>query len=136
MVGTTSVIDIQSRRDDRNGTEPIPLVRTVRLPGGAVVEESQPMAGSVTLRLWGEIDLYDKHALIDAVTASIMAGARDLHIDATGLTFADMATLRALDQARRFLRRVGGTVTVVGLRPPLARIWETLDSRTRRPRAA
>lgn len=98
------------------------------LPGGAMVEEQWVTAGTVVLRFTGEVDLFDKHELVDLLASCVLAGAHDVIIDAAHLDFVAVSTMHTLDRARRFLRRVGGTLDVIGLPPLHQRIWSEMTS--------
>lgn len=98
---------------------PTPATRTTpsahRLPGGAVVTETWTGVEAATIAIAGELDAFDRTALVDALTATILDGARQIVLDATAVSFADTAVLHALDQVRRHLHRDGGCLVPIGL---------------------
>ena len=105
------------------------------LPGGARVVELWSGPEHVTLTLSGDIDASDRHAVTDLVTGGILRGARRVRIDASGVTFVDVAALRSLRRCRRFLERSGGTLTVTGLQDPFDLVWLLLGVAARKPDA-
>jgi anti-sigma B factor antagonist len=65
--------------------------------------------------LSGEADLTTVAGLSDTLTAQISGGARHVTVDASGLRFADSASIRALALAGRTLKDQGGVLEL--LRP-------------------
>lgn len=105
------------------------LPHATRLPGGAVLTPVCAGAGWIALRLDGEIDVHDRYAVIDALAGLVLDGARRIHVDARGVTFIDVAALRAFDRVRRFLARDGGTLTIDGLPRTGDHVWRLLGDR-------
>ena len=86
-----------------------------RFPGGGVLTETWTGPQHVTVAVAGELDAFDRNALIDVLTATVLAGAREIVFDASAVSFADTAVLHAIEQVRRHLRRDGGSLICVGL---------------------
>jgi anti-sigma B factor antagonist len=78
-------------------------------------------AGPV-LVLSGEADLTTVAQLSEALSAQISGGARHLTVDASGLAFADSASIRALVLAGRTLRDRGGNLVLARPQPAVARV--------------
>lgn len=100
--------------------------RRAILPGGAVVVESSDRRPWVTVRISGELDRYDELALVDALTGSVLGGARHLVVDLGDVVFADLSIVRAMDRVRRFLARSGGTFELRNARPQVDMLWGRL----------
>lgn len=122
--GPTLAVD---RTSAHSGTQVRPL------PGGARVVELWSGPEHLTLTASGDIDASDQHAVIDLVTDGILRGARRVRLDASRVTFVDVAVLRGLLQCRRFLARIGGTLTVTGLRAPFDLVWKVLAQPAKQP---
>lgn len=105
------------------------LPHAARLPGGAVLTPVCAGAGWIALRLDGEVDVHDRYAVIDVLAGYVLDGVRRIHVDGRGVTFVDVAALRAFDRVRRFLARDGGTLTIDGLPRTGAHIWNLLGDR-------
>lgn len=93
-----------------------PIAETIqsRLPGGGHLTVMWSSTRTVTVSLAGELDAFDRHALVDALSGVVLCGADDILIDATRVSFADTEIVGAIDQVCRHLRRIGGALTVVG----------------------
>ena len=80
----------------------------------------------VLVHLQGELDLETASRFLDALTGSPTGGeGREVELDLSGLTFLDVAGVRALVRAHDQLTRDGGCVSVRGLdeaRLPAARV--------------
>jgi anti-anti-sigma factor len=100
-----------------------------RFRGGAVAQQTGGGPGWVSISLRGELDVYDRHSIVDVLTYYVIVGARTVHIDASGLSFIDLAALRSFDRVRRHLERQGGALTICGARPVVARMWGLLLGR-------
>lgn len=98
-----------------------------RLPGGARIEERRLGHGSAELVLVGEIDAFDRGALIDTCTALVLEGARDIRVMGVGLDFVDLRVLDAFATIADHNRRLGGSFELVGLREPFAALWAQID---------
>ena len=107
--------------DDRSPLPAIDIRRGARhggghrFPGGASVTETWTGPQQVTVAVAGELDAFDRNALVDVFAATILAGAREIVLDAAAVSFADTAVLHAVEQVRRHLRRGGGSLISVGL---------------------
>jgi anti-anti-sigma regulatory factor len=85
------------------------------LPGGAVAEEEWSGKDRVTLRITGELDAFDRNALIDLLTGCFLGGARQILIDGGGVRFADLDVIQTLLRLETSLERLGGTMEIHGL---------------------
>jgi anti-anti-sigma regulatory factor len=85
------------------------------LPGGAFAEEEWSGEDRVTLRITGELDAFDRNALIDLLTGCFVEGAREILIDAGGVRFADLDVIQTLVRLATGLERLGGTMEILGL---------------------
>ncbi|MEQ8839445.1 MAG: STAS domain-containing protein [Acidimicrobiales bacterium] len=103
---------------------------SVRFPGGATADLLCLGEDWITLKIEGELDTFDKYAIIDVLTPFVLGGFRRFRIDAEGVTFIDAAALRAFARVRWFLRRDGGTLEIVGLEAVAARTWAWLTEPT------
>jgi anti-anti-sigma regulatory factor len=104
------------------GEEP-PVGAERRLPGGAALLERRPTPVVAELALVGEVDAFDRGAIIDACTAVGLEGARHLRIDGSELAFVDLRILEALAKVARHFHRHGGSFELSGLREPFAAMW-------------
>ncbi len=78
------------------------------------------------ITLSGEADISTVTQLSELVTAQLPEGTRHLTIDASGLAFADSASIRVLVLAARTLRERGGTLVLLRPQPTLARSVEIM----------
>ncbi|MFN3216840.1 MAG: STAS domain-containing protein [Acidimicrobiales bacterium] len=108
------------------GEEP-PVGTERRLPGGAALLERRPTAVVAELALVGEVDAFDRGAVIDACTAVGLEGARHLRIDGSELAFVDLRILEALAKVALHFHRHGGSFELTGLREPFASMWADID---------
>lgn len=100
-----------------------PIAAERRLPGGASLLERRPNPGVAELQLVGEVDAFDRGAIIDACTAVGLEGARHLRIDGSDLAFVDLRILEALTKVALHFQRFGGSFELVGLREPFSAMW-------------
>jgi anti-anti-sigma regulatory factor len=100
-----------------------PIAAERRLPGGATLLERRPTPVVAELTLVGEVDAFDRGAVLDACTAVGLEGARHLRIDGSELTFVDLRILEALAKVARHFHRHGGSFELTGLREPFAAMW-------------
>jgi anti-sigma B factor antagonist len=84
-------------------------------------------AGPVVV-LSGEADLRSAARLNELLTAQLAAGTLRLLVDASGLSFADSASVRALVLAGRRLRERGGVLVLVRPQPVVLRVLELLGA--------
>jgi anti-anti-sigma factor len=75
----------------------------------------------------GELDLATAEAFGDRLVLLIDGGCPRLVVDVAGLTFCDSSGLSALLRASTHASSAGGSVTLVGIRPQLARILQITD---------
>jgi anti-anti-sigma regulatory factor len=95
--------------------EPVPLRTSVR--------EHVVRAGrAVVVQLAGEADLTTLHGLVPLLEAIVGDRPAGLVIDATHLTFCDVATVRALYAATDRATRAGMVVGVAGMPPTMERV--------------
>lgn len=78
--------------------------------------------------LSGEADFASAGRLHEVLTAQVPAGARDVVVDASGLSFADSASVRVLVLAGKALRERGGTLVLLRPQPPVARVLELMGA--------
>ena len=71
--------------------------------------------------LSGEADLTTVGGLSDVLTTQVSGGTRHLTVDASGLRFADSASIRALALAGRTLKDRGGVLELLRPQPTVAR---------------
>lgn len=101
---------------------------TLLFPGGATASETATRPGWVSLSVRGELDTFDKHSIVDVLTNYVLAGVRDIHIDACELTYLDVAAARSFQRVRRFLERQGGSLIVSGRSRSVDAVWNMFDA--------
>jgi anti-anti-sigma regulatory factor len=106
---------------EAGGAPPVGTRR--QLPGGAILVERRPHRTVAELLIVGEIDVYDRGAVIDACTAVTLESARHIRVDAAGAEFTDLRILEALAKVATFCHRIGGSFELAGLREPFASMW-------------
>jgi anti-sigma B factor antagonist len=74
------------------------------------------------ITLSGETDITTVAELSELVTAQLAGGTLHLTIDASGLSFADSASVRVLVLAARTLQQRGGGLVLLHPQRPLARM--------------
>lgn len=72
----------------------------------------------------GEIDLATVGAFRLVLSDLMVDGHVDVVVDLTGVSFIDSSALGALVAAHRRARGLGGSLSVAGIQPPVARILE------------
>jgi anti-anti-sigma factor len=73
----------------------------------------------------GEFDLSGVDHFREVVDPAIASGeSRQIEFDLERLTFIDSSGLHALVEADRAMRAQGGTVNVVGVGPPVLKVFE------------
>ena len=77
--------------------------------------------------LAGEADVTSAVRLDEALAAQVGSRAVRLTIDATGLRYADSASMRALLMAAAEITSQDGTVTLLNPQPPVARLLDLLS---------
>jgi anti-anti-sigma factor len=78
--------------------------------------------GSLTLVISGELDIASVPRFVALTACYARASIRRLVMDVSGLTFADVAGLRALDTLRVQSERRNVTVELAGASPHLSRL--------------
>jgi anti-sigma B factor antagonist len=78
--------------------------------------------------LSGEAGLGSAGRLSELLAAQLAAGAARLLVDASGLSFADSASVRALVLAGRTLRERGGVLALTRPQPAVMRVLELLGA--------
>ena len=78
------------------------------------------------ITLSGETDVTTVAELSELVTAQLSGGTRHLTIDASGLSFADSASVRVLALAARTLRQRGGGLVLLRPQRAVALILEIM----------
>jgi anti-anti-sigma factor len=77
---------------------------------------------SAVVAVRGEIDLHTSGELRTALMCLADAGHTHIVVDFSGVRFCDAAGLGVLVAASNRLRRRGGTLSLVGVRPPQRKI--------------
>jgi anti-anti-sigma factor len=80
------------------------------------------------ITLSGETDMTTIEELSALVTGQLAHGTRHLTIDASGLSFADSASVRVLILAARTLRQRGGGLVLLRPQGPLVRMLEIMGA--------
>jgi anti-sigma B factor antagonist/stage II sporulation protein AA (anti-sigma F factor antagonist) len=80
------------------------------------------------ITLSGEVDLSTIAELSDLITAQLAGGTIHLTIDASGMSFADSASMRVLMLAAMMLRKRGGGLVLLRPQPALARLLDIMDA--------
>jgi anti-sigma B factor antagonist len=89
------------------------------------IEEERPArAGVVLFVLYGDIDLHVAPELRERLTAAVEAGATDLVLDLSRVTFMDSMALGVLLGVLKSLRPRGGELRLVVPSSDLRRIFE------------
>jgi len=78
------------------------------------------------IMLAGETDITTAAQLSELVTGQLAGGTQQLMIDASGLSFADSASIRVLVLAARTVRRRGGELVLLRPQQALARMLEIM----------
>jgi anti-sigma B factor antagonist len=78
------------------------------------------------ITLSGETDLISVAALSALLSGQLSGGTRELAIDASGLRFADSASIQALILAARTLTERGGRLVLLRPQRPVARVLALL----------
>lgn len=107
-------------------TADLPGVRR-SLPGGGAVQELRSAPACVTFVLSGSLRTCDRYPVVDAVTGSMLAGARHSRVECDAVSGAEVGALLGLARVRRFVERTGGSFVVDGLSDDLDAAWRTLD---------
>ena len=76
--------------------------------------------------LSGEADWSTVGQLSELITAQLAGGVRQLMVDASGLRFADSASVRVLVLAARTLKERGGALVLLRPQPAVARMLTLL----------
>lgn len=94
----------------RTGRHPIPTIRS--LAGGAHVVERWQGPDAVQLSLVDPAGVVPFRELVDVLTALILLGARHIDLDVTDADVGRPAARAAIEQTRRFLARIDGSLRV------------------------
>lgn len=86
------------------------------------VDEHQ--GGSVVITVEGELDVHTRLHLARALGRH---EHRQVHLDLSGVTFADSAALAAILSANRAATRAGGSVEVVAVSPTVRRLLRLIN---------
>ena len=78
--------------------------------------------------LSGEADWSTVGQLSELITAQLAGGVRQLMVDASGLRFADSASVRVLVLAARTLKERGGALVLMRPQPAVARVLELMGA--------
>lgn len=82
--------------------------------------------GTITVRLDGELDGATCDHLRQLAAVAMAAGATDVRVDASGVTYAGSAAIRALVEARATVVERGGRFELVLPSPPLQKVLEVV----------
>ncbi len=83
----------------------------------------EPAEDAVVLRLSGELDHDTAGPLRRALDAALSAGPQRLLVDLHSLDFCDSTGINILLHGRREAEEAGGSLELVGLRPPVERLF-------------
>jgi anti-anti-sigma factor len=98
--------------------------RGIRPPSVYAIEALPAPEGVAVLALTGEFDLAAASALRERLDSARAAAARGLVLDMAEVTFLDSSALRELLRADVALNDAGVPFVLVGLQPPVARLFE------------
>lgn len=98
--------------------------RETSAPVAFAIEPLAAPAGTVALRLAGELDVSTGSEVRDAVDSAVAGGATGLLLDMEDVTFMDSSMLRELLRAQGELRSRGGVVVLVAPQPAILRLLE------------
>lgn len=98
-------------------------MRRDRLEASVADGQSGPV-----ITLSGETDLVSLAALSALLAAQLSSGTLELTIDASGLRFADMPSIRALMLAARTLNQRGGRLVLLHPQRPVVRMLALLGA--------
>lgn len=93
-------------------------------PTESLVIATRREGAKAIVALEGELDLYGSPNLVAAVADALADKPEAVEIDASGLTFADSAGLRAFLIARKDADAVGATFNLTRVSEPLDRVLE------------
>jgi anti-sigma B factor antagonist len=101
------------------------------MPGPGASGGRGPVSVSVSVRqshvlvsLAGEADTTVRERLREPLAAAILAGARNLVIDAAELSYIDSACMRVLVQSSAMASAAGGTLALAAAQPVVMRVME------------
>jgi len=77
-----------------------------------------------TLEVSGRIDVYTASAVGEAIQSAIADGALHVTLDLSSVTIVDSSGLGTLVGNAQTLRSLGGSISLVGVRPRLRRVLE------------
>lgn len=83
----------------------------------------RPLDGATVLTLAGELDHDTAEPLRTALEAARARGGRRLLVDVSGLEFCDSTGLNVLLHSRLAARENGGSLELIGLQRPVARMF-------------
>lgn len=137
QLGTISTV----ARIDGSGEEhtpgPLPTPRldrppaagdSITLPGGGAVVHNR-MAGTVEVRIVGEVDLFDRSVFNEVFAVLESETAPFLYVLADDATFIESACLDVIARTAVVRERAGGRTVVCGLREPFATAWSEASRR-------
>ncbi|MCJ0869764.1 STAS domain-containing protein [Streptomyces sp. AP-93] len=90
---------------------------------GRFAVDVRPLDGATVLTLAGELDHDTAEPLRAALEAARASGGRRLLVDVSGLAFCDSTGLNVLLRNRLAARETGGSLELIGLRRPVARMF-------------
>jgi anti-sigma B factor antagonist len=91
---------------------------------GFVIDVSQPSDDLCLVALSGELDLSGAPELSQALAAVAETPGRRVVVDLSRLAFMDSMGLRVLITGAKAVESTGGTMTLVGPRPNVQRLFE------------
>ena len=80
----------------------------------------------MTVRLGGELEGPTCDHLRELAAVAVDAGATEVRVDASGVTFAGSSAIRALVEAKNVVVARGGHFELVDPSPPLQKLLEVL----------
>lgn len=79
---------------------------------------------SITIEVNGRIDVYTASAVGEAIQSAIADGALRVTLDLTSVTIVDSSGLGTLVGNAQTLNSLGGSISIVGMRPRFKRVLE------------
>jgi anti-anti-sigma factor len=78
----------------------------------------------ITIEVNGRIDVYTASAVGEAIQSAVADGALQVTLDLTSVTIVDSSGLGTLVGNAQTLNSLGGSISIVGMRPRLKRVLE------------
>jgi anti-anti-sigma factor len=98
--------------------------RGIKPPPAFAVEELPAPAGTLLLRLVGELDLAASDGFRERVETALANGARNVVVDMADALFIDSSMLRELLRAHTATREAGGRLVLTEVQPAVERLLD------------